>query len=226
MMNYLFYSPCDTCGVFVLPERMGTHKGHRHPVLTKGVRRKLMEVNRIKKEPNRDFLSGKDSKNQRFYKCHRCGLRTNRLIDMEGHVELHKEGSGAVPCTICNQIMLPEQMQAHLEANHTVSVRQQRPDRRRVKNPSLQCTQCPHQSKMKRQADQHSLLHLEGSGAVPCQKCGVYIRDIPYNSHRLHCIKYQNQQRMKAKLIANHEENSSGSLNSINTAVESTGDLE
>ncbi|CAL8148710.1 unnamed protein product [Orchesella dallaii] len=206
--------PCPECGMFVLPERLTRHKGFSHPQIRSRVTRRQMKE--LTKQPSRrptkphihpDYRKVKVKqgfcKKAPKFTCNHCHYRTVHAANIKTHIELHEEGSTAIPCDKCGWFVLPEHMQLHNEHNHS----KRNADLDRKASPTLhKCSLCPFESKWKQIYEDHQILHKEGSRASQCPECGCYTRQ-PLFNHRKGalCVKLRKRKTMKEARISQNQ---------------------
>ncbi|ODM91829.1 putative zinc finger protein [Orchesella cincta] len=120
--------PCEICGFYVYPERMNWHLSNRHHQQFKKACSKLKQ----KRPPsNPYFVTVKMSKSEfvqypkKEHRCRKCPFKTLTYGKIAVHVKLHEEGSTGIPCEVCQEFVLPEQMELHRDTNHQDCVRQE-----------------------------------------------------------------------------------------------------
>ncbi|CAL8148666.1 unnamed protein product [Orchesella dallaii] len=212
--------PCPDCGIYVLPDRLSRHNDLRHPqIRSKVTRRQMKELTKVgqpsKKQTNphtnpnykKIETSGFYKKSAKF-KCNHCYYRTVHAANIKAHIELHEEGSTAIPCEKCGWFVLPEYMQLHNEHNHTKGNGDGR-----GQLPLLQCPQCPFESKVKKRFEEHQALHKEGSGGSQCPECDCFTRQLLFIHQRGPlCFKLRSRKKtMKEAAIIRQNENEQNS---------------
>ncbi|ODM91020.1 putative zinc finger protein [Orchesella cincta] len=158
-----------------------------------------------------------------FYACHQCSYQSNTKAGFEAHQRLHAEGSGAVTCRVCGRPVLPKMMARH-NASHPVigAYRQRKRAKTVLKNGArplelgttpgstssnaqtpgkyyYRCIQCPYENNSSLAFEIHSKLHEEGSGAVICGECGLYVDPKRMAFHRTRRHNYSNGSYVKKK---------------------------
>ncbi|CAL8114428.1 unnamed protein product [Orchesella dallaii] len=121
-----------------------------------------------------------------FYGCQLCSFQGNTKTTFENHMKLHEEGSGAIFCSNCGRPVLPHKLSRHVGRCRAGIVGNYGNNKGRRVNPNCnppkrsgrlfyQCDHCPFESNSCTCYASHLKLHDEGSGAVACPECGIFV---------------------------------------------------
>ncbi|CAL8137783.1 unnamed protein product [Orchesella dallaii] len=103
-------STCEICGWLVSPSFLKDHMTLNHPF---AVKKDLIVKDN---EEYTELITVRAGFSR--YKCKRCPLHFNHMNQLIPHLELHKPGSGAVRCDICEWVMAPDKLKLHNQNHH------------------------------------------------------------------------------------------------------------
>ncbi|CAL8114492.1 unnamed protein product [Orchesella dallaii] len=199
--------PCDVCGIYVLPNKMGHHKGRLHSDYKKFRNTSMF------------FLNDTQSNRRWWYKCDKCPFSGSQVEFLRKHEKAHEPGANAVICGDCGWYVLPEKLALHQGQKHNRSrensekeerlktLRQLREQKGKEKQLSsappthpYKCDKCPFFASCKRLLRRHAKVHEPGSNAVVCEVCGwsVLPKSLAQHQSRMHPQLFQ-QKRNKRK---------------------------
>ncbi|CAL8143466.1 unnamed protein product [Orchesella dallaii] len=137
--------------------------------------------------PNRpplEYLSFREDRKQR-YKCLECLFEAYSFGRIKQHFELHRPGSGAVPCSICGMLVAsdPRRMTLHKTTYHPHAVPQLKSGKRKSKSAPwsdiYECADCGAIYQSRARLNVHRKLHMEAdAGGEKCMECGWLVKNI------------------------------------------------
>ncbi|CAL8068815.1 unnamed protein product [Orchesella dallaii] len=133
----------------------------------------------------------------RRYACRICIAEENSLKMLLVHLQLHEEGSGAIPCPECGWFVMPNKLQHH-HGHHHKHLRRKPPKT----TPKLWYYQCPECNALLTQIEryrEHEAMHEQGEGVIcPEEGCGWLVKVLGMHRERWH-LKDGEATRYKVK---------------------------
>ncbi|CAL8068819.1 unnamed protein product [Orchesella dallaii] len=126
--------------------------------------------------------------NIRRYGCRQCPAEENAMKYLLIHMQLHEEGSGAIPCPECGWFVMPNKLQRHNGIHHEHL--RKRSFAQSQKPPNRFYYQCPECNALVCQLSryrEHEEMHENGLGRI-CEEegCGWLVKEIGRHRKRWH----------------------------------------
>ncbi|ODM91567.1 putative zinc finger protein [Orchesella cincta] len=154
-----------------------------------------------KRLQNRKVRLADHDERKSTYKCKHCPFSSETSLHLKRHLPLHEKGSKSIICSECGWHVNPSKMVTHQKARHppneTATANGIRLRELDTSNPNYvlhhgalfrrsiyRCRLCPFEAKDSKPVDTHAKVHVEGSKAVACKLCGIYVFPNKLGYHR------------------------------------------